>query len=78
MFIVRFSLGLFIIIMYLLIQAKYNASCQEKDEIREQNLKMNAEISDFKETMNRCIASNKIEVNCYTLAMDGRKMRHIN
>lgn len=64
--------------MYLWFQAKYNASCQEKDEIREQNLKMKTEISDFKETMNRCIASNKIEVNCYMLAMDGRKMRLIN
>lgn len=64
--------------MSLLFQAKYNAACQEKDEIREQNSKMKTEISDFKETIIRCIASNKIEVNCYTLAMDGRKMRHIN
>lgn len=44
------------------ITAKYNAACHEKDDIREQNSKMQAEICDLKETIDRRIASNKIEV----------------
>ncbi|XP_075874199.1 kinesin-like protein KIF15 [Nelusetta ayraudi] len=44
------------------LAAKYNVACHEKDEIRDQNLKLESQISDFKETMNKCITSNKIEV----------------
>lgn len=48
--------------MFLVFQAKYNVACHEKDEIRDQNRKLESQISDLKENMNRCVASNKIEV----------------
>ncbi|XP_038584818.1 kinesin-like protein KIF15-A [Micropterus salmoides] len=44
------------------ITAKYNAACLEREDIREQNSKMQAEICDLKETTERRVASNKIEV----------------
>ncbi|XP_037551279.1 kinesin-like protein KIF15-B [Nematolebias whitei] len=44
------------------ITAKYNAACQEKENIREQNHQMQAEICELKETLERNVASNKIEV----------------
>uniref|UniRef100_A0A665WIJ7 Kinesin family member 15 n=1 Tax=Echeneis naucrates TaxID=173247 RepID=A0A665WIJ7_ECHNA len=43
-------------------QAKYNATCLERDDIREQNFKMQTEICDLKEALERRVASNKIEV----------------
>ncbi|XP_067470314.1 kinesin-like protein KIF15 [Thunnus thynnus] len=44
------------------ITAKYNAACLEREDIREQNSKMQTEICDFKEKLDRNVASNKIEV----------------
>ncbi|XP_038142186.1 kinesin-like protein KIF15-B [Cyprinodon tularosa] len=44
------------------ITAKYNAACAERDNIRGQNQKLDAEIADIKETMQRKMLSNKIEV----------------
>ncbi|KAM6969130.1 kinesin-like protein KIF15 [Tautogolabrus adspersus] len=44
------------------VTAKYNAACLERDDIREQNSKMQTEICDLKETLDRGVASNKIEV----------------
>ncbi|XP_049918556.1 kinesin-like protein KIF15-B [Epinephelus moara] len=44
------------------ITAKYNATSFERDDIREQNSKMQAEICDLKEALDRGVASNKIEV----------------
>ncbi|KAM7403058.1 hypothetical protein PAMA_003808 [Pampus argenteus] len=44
------------------ITAKYHATCLEREEIREQNSKMQADICDLKETLDRSVASNKIEV----------------
>ncbi|XP_036006720.1 kinesin-like protein KIF15-B [Fundulus heteroclitus] len=44
------------------INAKYNAACCERDNIRGQNQKMQAEISELKENLERKMASNKIEV----------------
>ncbi|XP_029349720.1 kinesin-like protein KIF15 isoform X3 [Echeneis naucrates] len=44
------------------ITAKYNATCLERDDIREQNFKMQTEICDLKEALERRVASNKIEV----------------
>ncbi|KAM7375859.1 hypothetical protein PAMP_005625 [Pampus punctatissimus] len=44
------------------ITAKYHATCLEREDIREQNSKMQAEICDLKETLDRSVASNKIEV----------------
>ncbi|MED6257343.1 hypothetical protein ATANTOWER_019517 [Ataeniobius toweri] len=44
------------------ISAKFNAACCERDNIREQNQKMKAEICDLKETLERKMVSNKIEV----------------
>ncbi|XP_077394978.1 kinesin-like protein KIF15 [Festucalex cinctus] len=44
------------------ITAKYNAACLERNGIREQNTKMQAEITDLKETLERRNASSKIEV----------------
>lgn len=55
------------IVMSLLFQAKYNAACLERDDIREQNSKMQAEICDLKETLDRRVASNKIEVSLIML-----------
>uniref|UniRef100_H3DIZ8 Kinesin family member 15 n=1 Tax=Tetraodon nigroviridis TaxID=99883 RepID=H3DIZ8_TETNG len=42
--------------------AKYNAACLERDEVTKGNSKMQMEICDLKETLERCVASNKIEV----------------
>lgn len=58
---------MFIIIMSLLFQAKYNATSLERDYIREQNSKMQAEICDLKEALDRGVASNKIEVSLIML-----------
>lgn len=44
------------------ITAKYNAACLEREDIREQNLKMQTEICDLKEALDRRVASNQIEV----------------
>ncbi|MEQ2265460.1 hypothetical protein XENORESO_007467 [Xenotaenia resolanae] len=44
------------------ISAKFSAACCERDNIREQNQKMKAEICDLKETLERKMVSNKIEV----------------
>lgn len=44
------------------ITAKCSAACLERDDIKEQNSKMQTEISNLKETLERCEASNKIEV----------------
>uniref|UniRef100_A0A8C4FH45 Kinesin motor domain-containing protein n=1 Tax=Dicentrarchus labrax TaxID=13489 RepID=A0A8C4FH45_DICLA len=44
------------------ITAKYNTACLEREDIREQYSKLQTEICDLKETLDRCLASNKIEV----------------
>ncbi|XP_059208609.1 kinesin-like protein KIF15 [Centropristis striata] len=44
------------------ITVKYNAACLEREDFREQNSKMQAEICDLKETLERRVASNTIEV----------------
>uniref|UniRef100_A0A3P8U281 Kinesin family member 15 n=1 Tax=Amphiprion percula TaxID=161767 RepID=A0A3P8U281_AMPPE len=44
------------------ITAKYSAACLEREDIKEQNCKMHAEICGLKETLDRRAASNKIEV----------------
>lgn len=44
------------------ITAKYSAACLEKEDITEQNSKMNTEICDLKEALDRRVASNNIEV----------------
>ncbi|KAK9533672.1 hypothetical protein VZT92_008776 [Zoarces viviparus] len=44
------------------ITAKFNAACLEREDIREQNSKMQAESCDLKEALDRRGASNKIEV----------------
>ncbi|KAG7510287.1 kinesin KIF15 [Solea senegalensis] len=44
------------------ITAKYNDVCLEREDFREQNVKKQTEICDLRETLERCVASNKIEV----------------
>ncbi|XP_054909204.1 kinesin-like protein KIF15-B [Poeciliopsis prolifica] len=44
------------------LTGKYNSACCERDNMRKQNQKMQDEISELKETMERKMASNKIEV----------------
>nr|XP_020446818.1 kinesin-like protein KIF15 isoform X1 [Monopterus albus] len=44
------------------ITAKYHAACLEREDIREQNSKIQLEICNLKETVARIAASNKIEV----------------
>ncbi|XP_070698199.1 kinesin-like protein KIF15 [Pempheris klunzingeri] len=44
------------------ITAKCNAACLEREDISEQNSKMQIEICDLKETLDRRVASNRIEV----------------
>ncbi|XP_068435836.1 kinesin-like protein KIF15 [Clinocottus analis] len=44
------------------ITTKFNAACLEREDIREQKSKMQAEICDLNETLNRRVLSNKIEV----------------
>lgn len=53
--------------MPLLFQAKYNAACLEREDITEQNSKMQTEICDLKETLDRRVASNQIEVSLIIL-----------
>lgn len=53
--------------MSLLLQAKNNAASLEREDIREQNSKMQAEICDLKEALERRVASNKIEVSLIML-----------
>lgn len=54
-------------IMSLLLQAKYNATCLEREDMREHNSKMEAEICDLKEALERRLASNTIEVSLIML-----------
>ena len=61
-----FESVMFIIIMSFLFQAKYNAACLERDDIREQHSKMQTEIFDLKEASDRNVASNKIEASLVT------------
>ncbi|XP_056914437.1 kinesin-like protein KIF15-A [Takifugu flavidus] len=44
------------------LHARYNAACLEREEAREQNSKMQTEMCALKEAVDRCVASNKIEV----------------
>ncbi|XP_008398271.1 kinesin-like protein KIF15 isoform X2 [Poecilia reticulata] len=44
------------------LTAKCNSACCERDSMREQNQKMQVEIGELKETMERKMVSNKIEV----------------
>ncbi|XP_030574853.1 kinesin-like protein KIF15 [Archocentrus centrarchus] len=44
------------------ITTKWNTACHERDDIREQNCRLQEEICDLKETIDRKVASNKIEV----------------
>lgn len=44
-------------------QAKYNTALLEREDMRERNSKMQTEIFDLKESVDRCVASNKIEVS---------------
>ncbi|XP_028993905.1 kinesin-like protein KIF15-B [Betta splendens] len=44
------------------ITDKYKAACFQREEMRQQNASMQTEICDLKETLNRGVASNKIEV----------------
>ncbi|XP_047466800.1 kinesin-like protein KIF15-A isoform X2 [Mugil cephalus] len=44
------------------ITAKYNSACLEREDMREQNCKMQAEICDLKESLDRKVASNAVEV----------------
>ncbi|XP_017266534.1 kinesin-like protein KIF15-A [Kryptolebias marmoratus] len=44
------------------ITAKYDAACHERENIREQNHQMQAEMCELRETLDRKLASNKIEV----------------
>ncbi|XP_068195591.1 kinesin-like protein KIF15 [Antennarius striatus] len=44
------------------ITAKYNSTCLEKEDVSEQHTKMQTEVLELKETLDRCVASNKIEV----------------
>lgn len=53
--------------MSLLFQVKNNAACLEREDIREQNSKMQAEICDLKETLDRRLASDRIEVSLIML-----------
>ncbi|XP_026165853.1 kinesin-like protein KIF15 isoform X2 [Mastacembelus armatus] len=44
------------------ITAKYNVTCLEREDIREQKSKMQVEICDLKERLYKSVVSNKIEV----------------
>ncbi|KAM4625881.1 kinesin-like protein KIF15 [Polymixia lowei] len=44
------------------ITAKYNAACCERDEIKEQNARMQTELQDLREATDRKLASSQIEV----------------
>lgn len=44
------------------ITAKYNAAYLEKEAVREENAKMRKEVLELKESLDRSVASNKIEV----------------
>lgn len=48
--------------MLFLYQAKYNAACLQRDDFRQENAQIQAEICDLKEMLERSVASNKIEV----------------
>lgn len=50
------------ITMSLLFQAKYNDACFEREDLQGQHSKIQAEICDLKENVERRVASNKIEV----------------
>lgn len=59
---------MFIITTPYLFQAKYNVALLERENIRQQNAKMEIEICDLKEALDRRVASNKIEVRLFILA----------
>lgn len=59
---------MFIIATLFLFQAKYNVACLERENIRQQNSKMEIEICDLKEALDRRLASNRIEVRLFILA----------
>uniref|UniRef100_A0A6Q2X000 Kinesin motor domain-containing protein n=1 Tax=Esox lucius TaxID=8010 RepID=A0A6Q2X000_ESOLU len=44
------------------LTAKYSAACSEREEIKEHNLRMEAELQDLREIAERKVASNLIEV----------------
>ncbi|XP_071767078.2 kinesin-like protein KIF15 [Centroberyx gerrardi] len=44
------------------ITAKYNAACSEREDIREKDSRMQTELFDLKEAIERKVASNQIEV----------------
>ncbi|XP_072314435.1 kinesin-like protein KIF15 [Eucyclogobius newberryi] len=44
------------------ITAKYNGACQEREDIREKKSRLEKESLDLKESLERSVASNKIEV----------------
>lgn len=48
-----------------LSKAKYNAAYLEKEAVREENAKMRKEVLELKESLDRSVASNKIEVCVY-------------
>lgn len=50
-------------VLISLLQAKYNAACLERKSVEEQNTKMQAEITELKEALERSNASSKIEVS---------------
>lgn len=56
-----------LIMTSFLLQATYNAACLEQEDIREQNFKMQTEICDLKESLDRSVASNTIEVRLIIL-----------
>ena len=45
-------------------QAKCNAVTSERDEVREQNSRMQTKIQELKEDVGKKMASNRIEVRC--------------
>lgn len=77
LFLCRFAWNHFVFVCFFIFQAKYNVACHEKDEIRDENQKLESQISDIKETMNRCITSNKIEVK-NTALLDCRQREHLH
>ncbi|XP_076014647.1 kinesin-like protein KIF15 [Genypterus blacodes] len=44
------------------LTTKYHAACSEREELYDQNSKMEAELCDHRETLDRGVASNRIEV----------------
>ncbi|XP_068615125.1 kinesin-like protein KIF15, partial [Brachionichthys hirsutus] len=44
------------------ITAKYDSTCLEREDVRKQNSKMQTQVLELKETLDRCVASNATEV----------------